>query len=115
MDRDRPAQADKGLRRLVGRGLAELLKDDERPRGVQTMVERFPLSDSLTIVEAPTGSGKTEAALAYAWHLLTAGVADSVVFALPTQATANAMLAHAARLCEKRLWPRQPGARPRPS
>jgi CRISPR-associated endonuclease/helicase Cas3 len=45
-----------------------------------------------SIVEAPTGSGKTELALAYASKLLAAGVAESIVFALPTQATANAML-----------------------
>ena len=31
-------------------------------------------------------------ALAYAAKLLAAGIAESVVFALPTQATANAML-----------------------
>ena len=46
----------------------------------------------LTIVEAPTGSGKTELALAYASKLLAAGIAESIIFALPTQATANAML-----------------------
>jgi CRISPR-associated endonuclease/helicase Cas3 len=39
------------------------------------------------------GSGKTEAALAYASCLLAAGLAESVIFALPTQATANVMLA----------------------
>jgi len=59
------------------------------------MVDGLPISGGLTIVEAPTGSGKTEAALAHAWRLLTASVADSVVLALPTQATANAMLARA--------------------
>ena len=46
----------------------------------------------MTLIEAPTGSGKTEAALAYASRLLAAGLAESVIFALPTQATANAML-----------------------
>lgn len=73
-------------------GLATLLKSGEAPRGMQTEIDGLPAVPSLTLIEAPTGSGKTEAALAYAWRLLGAGVADSIVFALPTQATANAML-----------------------
>lgn len=72
-------------------GLAALLKTGEAPRGVQTEIGSLPAVPGLTLIEAPTGSGKTEAALAYAWRLLAAGVADSIVFALPTQATANAM------------------------
>lgn len=73
-------------------GLATLLGAGESPRGVQTEIDGLPAAPSLTLIEAPTGSGKTEAALAYAWRLLAMGVADSIVFALPTQATANAML-----------------------
>lgn len=72
-------------------GLPALLASNEAPRGVQTLIDALPTVPGLTLIEAPTGSGKTEAALAYAWRLLTAGVADSIVFALPTQATANAM------------------------
>lgn len=72
-------------------GLRALLASDETPRGVQTLIDALPTAPGLTLIEAPTGSGKTEAALAYAWRLLAAGVADSIVFALPTQATANAM------------------------
>lgn len=73
-------------------GIGTLLEADAHPRGIQVLVDSFPLSPGLTIIEAPTGSGKTEAALAYAWRLLETGHADSIVFALPTQATANAML-----------------------
>lgn len=76
-------------------GLSALLKAGEQPRGVQTEIDALPTAPGLTLVEAPTGSGKTEAALAYAWRLVDAGVADSIVFALPTQATANAMLLRA--------------------
>lgn len=72
-------------------GLPALLASDEAPRGVQTQIDALPAAPGLTLIEAPTGSGKTEAALAYAWRLLAVGVADSIVFALPTQATANAM------------------------
>lgn len=76
-------------------GVCALLSSGESPRGVQTEIDHLPATPGLTLIEAPTGSGKTEAALAYAWRLLDAGVADSIVFALPTQATANAMLLRA--------------------
>ncbi len=74
------------------RGLKALLHPDEDPRGIQRLVEQWPVEPTLTLIEAPTGSGKTEAALAHAWRLLADGTVDSVIFALPTQATANAML-----------------------
>lgn len=76
-------------------GVHALLNPDESPRGVQVRVDDLTLAPGLVVIEAPTGSGKTEAALAYAWRLLAAGVADAIVFALPTQATANAMLQRA--------------------
>lgn len=72
-------------------GMASLLNSNESPRQLQTLVNALPIQMGLTLVEAPTGSGKTETALAYAWRLLDVGLADSIVFALPTQATANAM------------------------
>ncbi len=84
-------------------GVNALLDMDagESPRGVQVLVDDLPSMPGLTLIEAPTGSGKTEAALAYAWRLLAAGVADSIVFALPTQATANAMLTRAEAFAER--------------
>lgn len=73
-------------------GISSLLDSDNKPRQVQCLVDQLPQTLGLTIIEASTGSGKTETALAYAWQLLARGLADSIVFALPTQATANAML-----------------------
>lgn len=94
----RQAPAEKALHQfgLIGRnkspgGMSSLFPA-YTPRGLQTCVDKFPSYAGLTVIEAPTGSGKTEAALAYASRLIAEGFADSIVFALPTQATANAML-----------------------
>jgi len=62
-----------------------------RPRGIQCLLPDLPLETGLTIVESDTGSGKTEFALAYASELIKQGLADGVVFGLPTQATANGL------------------------
>lgn len=43
------------------------------------------------VIEAPMGTGKTEAALWAAYHLLVSGKATGIYFALPTQATSNRM------------------------
>lgn len=83
------------------KSVSVLLKPEESPRGVQVLVDNLPTTPGLTLIEAPTGSGKTEAALAYAWRLLDQGIADSIVFALPTQATANAMLIRAEEFATK--------------
>ncbi|MEN8168732.1 MAG: CRISPR-associated helicase/endonuclease Cas3 [Pseudomonadota bacterium] len=86
-------------------GMEVLYPDpDYRPRQVQTVIDELPIEPGLTLIEAPTGSGKTEAALAYASRLLAAGLADSVIFALPTQATANAMFTRLNKVAH-RLFP----------
>jgi CRISPR-associated endonuclease/helicase Cas3 len=73
-------------------GGMQALYPDYTPQNIQTLIDKLSVEQSLIIVEASTGSGKTEAALAYASKLLADSLADSIVFALPTQATANAML-----------------------
>lgn len=75
-----------------GADIQKLLEKDYQPRQLQVLVNDLPNESGLTLIEAPTGSGKTETALAYAWRLLERNLADSIIFALPTQATANAML-----------------------
>lgn len=77
--------------------IEKLLGENQQPRQIQCLLDQLPLTQNLTLIEASTGSGKTEAALAYAWKLLDQGLADSIVFALPTQATANAMFARLER------------------
>ncbi len=77
---------------------------DLQPRQVQCLVDQLPISPGMTLVEAPTGTGKTEAALGYASRLLAAGQADAVIFALPTQASANAMFQRLEQIAP-RLFP----------
>jgi len=71
--------------------IESLLPPGKSPRPLQSLVGGLSLQAALTIIEGATGSGKTEAALAHAWKLVHAGLAESIIFALPTQATANAM------------------------
>lgn len=73
-------------------GIVTALSPGQTPHQIQRYVDGLPLAAGLILIEAPTGSGKTEAAIGLVARLLAADLADSVVFALPTQATANAML-----------------------
>lgn len=59
------------------------------PRPAQEAVGSAPLDEQLIILEAETGSGKTEAALWHFARLLEAGRVDSLYFALPTHAAAK--------------------------
>ena len=65
----------------------------ERPRPLQSELDarREELAPGLAIIEAPMGEGKTEAAIYLAQLWMTGFASRGVYFALPTQATANAM------------------------
>lgn len=67
----------------------------------QKLIDKCPLTEQLLILEAETGSGKTEAAFWRFARLIEAGLVDSLYFALPTRAAAvqlhgrvNKMLKH---------------------
>ena len=68
--------------------------DYDEPREVQKLALRYA-DDAATILRAPTGSGKTDAALLWGQHQVDAGRADRVVIAMPTRFTANALAAGA--------------------
>jgi CRISPR-associated endonuclease/helicase Cas3 len=57
---------------------------------------------ALIIIEAPTGEGKTEAALYLADHWLQAEQQRGTYVAMPTQATSNQMLGRVKRFLEQR-------------
>jgi len=58
-------------------------------RRLQTALADSATAPGLYIVEGPMGCGKTEAALAAAYNLLSTGQATGLYFALPTQITSN--------------------------
>jgi CRISPR-associated endonuclease/helicase Cas3 len=58
------------------------------PNPQQQLVGSFPLQEQLLILEAETGSGKTEAAFWRFARLFEGGLVDGLYFALPTRAAA---------------------------
>jgi CRISPR-associated endonuclease/helicase Cas3 len=76
------------------RTFRELFPGIESPRPLQAAVDALPAEllqgPALWVIEAPTGEGKTEAALALA-RRIAGDHADEIYFALPTEATSNQM------------------------
>lgn len=68
------------------------LLGDGAPRPAQAAVDRIDLATDLVLLEAETGSGKTEAALRWFQRLFAAGKVDGLYFALPTRAAAVQMV-----------------------
>jgi CRISPR-associated endonuclease/helicase Cas3 len=74
---------------------ADLFPDFRPPRPLQQAVNEIPggllRRPTLTIIEAPTGEGKTEAALTLARRIAASRGTDEIYVALPTTATSNQM------------------------
>jgi len=62
----------------------------ECKRGVQKIIETL-WDEPFAILRAPTGAGKTDAALLWAQHQIECGRADRLVIAMPTRFTANSL------------------------
>jgi CRISPR-associated endonuclease/helicase Cas3 len=74
---------------------------EPRPAQAAALDEPLPTRDSLKILEADTGSGKTEMALAWFLRLYQAGEVDGLYFALPTRAAATQMYERVVRFAER--------------
>jgi len=86
----------------------EMLLADLLPlRSLQLAIDDIPDSllqaPSLTIIEAPTGEGKTEAALALAHRISRRTATDEFYYALPTMATSNQMFERLQAHLQERL------------
>jgi CRISPR-associated endonuclease/helicase Cas3 len=86
---------------------ATLFDDLGTLRSLQLAIDTIPIeilqSPSLTIIEAPTGEGKTEAALALAHRIAHITGTDELYYALPTMATSNQMFSRLQTHLQKRL------------
>lgn len=76
-------------RAAAGRTDFAALTGFAEPNAQQRMVGAFPLDEPLLILEAETGSGKTEAAFWRFARLFEAGLVDGLYFAVPTRAAAK--------------------------
>lgn len=83
--------SEEARRRLVATGFSFERSFGFSPRGAQTTLLSLPPvpGGGLTILEAETGAGKTEAALAHFLRLFEAGEVDGLYFALPTRTAAT--------------------------
>lgn len=76
-------------------------------RALQLAIDDIPEDllqyPSLTIIEAPTGEGKTEAALALAHRIAQINNTEELYYALPSMATSNQMYGRLKDHLEKRL------------
>lgn len=86
---------------------SELFPDKQPPRPLQAAVDAIPQDaiegPALVIIEAPTGEGKTEAALAIAHRLAQGSGTDAFYYALPTTATSNQMFKRVRRYLDDNL------------
>jgi CRISPR-associated endonuclease/helicase Cas3 len=72
---------------------------DPRPAQIGTLA--LPLDERFAVIEAPTGSGKTEAALIWASRLVEAREVDGLYFAVPTRSAASELHARIGGLMSK--------------
>ena len=100
--------ANEAARRSVkGRDAFRAIAPNFSPRSAQRgMMEiGVPTKASLSVLEAETGSGKTEAALANFVELFAAGEVDGLVFALPTRSAATQISLFADSETFSESWP----------
>lgn len=80
----------------------------DKPNPAQQAVGAAPADARLVIVEAETGSGKTEAALLRFVHLVAEGKVGSLYFAVPTRAAARQLHGRVAAAMRRFFGPQAP-------
>jgi CRISPR-associated endonuclease/helicase Cas3 len=70
-------------------GLADLFPENPHANPLQTASLDVVCEPGVYVIEGPMGYGKTEAALAAAYQLISQGSAAGLYFALPSQVTSN--------------------------
>ena len=101
---------DTATRRLAGPAGWPLLSSHPRPRPAQQAVAAVPPDETLLILEAETGAGKTEAALWRFAQLYEVGQVDSLYFAVPTRAAARQLQARVNGAMRRMFAPPAPEA-----
>jgi CRISPR-associated endonuclease/helicase Cas3 len=77
---------------------APALLEGRAPRPAQIGTLELTIDERFAIIEAPTGTGKTEAALIWTSRLVEAGQVDGLYFAVPTRSAATELHARIGRL-----------------
>ncbi|MEW6440775.1 MAG: CRISPR-associated helicase Cas3' [bacterium] len=95
---------------VLKKGLSFEALFDVPPNEMQEKALGIITGPGVYVIEAPTGMGKTEAALGAAYGLLRAAKANGIYFALPTQATSNRMHLRMDQFIQ-RISPHTPTAR----
>jgi CRISPR-associated endonuclease/helicase Cas3 len=99
---DRPVDVVSTLASLPWSGwhsgaLHEAMLGGHSARSAQVAALTLPL-EQMAIIEAPTGSGKTEASLIWASRLVQAGLVNGLYFAVPTRSAATELHARISAL-----------------
>jgi CRISPR-associated endonuclease/helicase Cas3 len=81
---------------------------EPRPAQAEVLTRALPTAPSTLILEADTGSGKTEAAMTWFARMFAAGQVDALYFALPTRAAATQIYRRVCAFAERWLGPDHP-------
>ena len=76
---------------------AAALLGGRMPQPAQSAIQEISHEERLVVIEAPTGTGKTEAALIHAVRLVDRGLVDGLYFAVPSRSAATELHERIAR------------------
>lgn len=77
------------------------LLGENKPRAAQSLLAELDVAERLVVLEAPTGTGKTEAALIWASRLVEHSKIDGLYFAVPSRSAATEIHARVGNLMSR--------------